>query len=178
LSQVSPEELLLVGKVLRPHGLEGKLRILSYAESEKSFLRPGIVVLKPERGEPREFRVFSIKPHKNVLLVKLKGLDSPEEAERYRGADIFLRKSLLTRRGEDEFYWHEIIGLRVCLKSGEHLGTIREIFQTGSNDIYVVREGEKEILIPAISDVVREIDLASKKMIIEPMEGLLEINEV
>lgn len=167
-----------MGKVLRPHGLEGKLRILSYAESEKSFLRPGTVILKTEGGEPCEYEVSSVKPHKNVLLLKLKGLTSPEEAERYRGAGIYLKKSLVVREREDEFFWHEIIGLRVHLSTGKYIGTVREIFQTGSNDIYVVRGGEKEILIPAIHDVVRGIDLVGKKMIIFPMEGLLDINEV
>jgi len=178
LNEVSPEELLLVGKVLRPHGLEGKLRILSYAESPKSFLRPGTVILKTEKGVSREFRVSSVKPHKNVLLLKLEDLNSPEEAEEYRGAGIYIRKSLLVRDGEDEFFWHEIIGLQVYLNSGEYVGEIREIFRTGSNDIYVARKGGKETLIPAIHDVVQEIDLVARKMIINPLEGLLDINEV
>jgi len=178
LTGLSPEELLLVGSVLRPHGLKGFLRIRSYAQSEKTFLNAGALFLKTTSGETREHAVLSISPHQSIFLLKLKGLESLEEAETYRGAAIFIRKGALTRESDEEFFWHEIIGLEVYLTSGEYLGTIREVFPTGSNDVFVVREEGVEILIPAIHDVVREIDLDRRRMTIEPMEGMLDLNEV
>ena len=178
MGEVSPENLLLMGKVIRPHGLQGLLRIWSYAQSEESFLKGGTVLLKSDSGEIHEYKVLSIRPHKNIFLLKLKGLNSFNDAERFREAEILLCKDALGKKNDHEFFWYELIGLRVYLDTGKYIGTIRHILPTGSNDIYVVQEGEKEILIPAIHDAVKEINLADKKMIISEMEGLLDLNEV
>lgn len=178
MSKVSSENLLLVGKVIRPHGLEGLLRIWSYAQSGGSFLNAGTVFLKSDRQGIREYKALSIKPHKNLFLMELEGLSSLEEAERYRGAEIFIRKDSLIRGSKDEYFWFELIGLDVYLNSGRYIGTLKDILTTGSNDIYVVGKGETEFLIPATHEVVEEIDLRHKKMIISEMEGLLDLNEV
>lgn len=178
MSKVHPENLLLTGKVIRPHGRKGLLRIWPYAQSEKSFLDAGTVFFKLVSGETHGFTVSSVMSHKNIFLMKLRNLNSLEEAEKYRGAEIFIRKDFLRHENEDEYFWHELIGLKVYLNTGRYIGTIRHILPTGSNDIYVVREGETEVLIPAIHDVVEEIDLTNKKMIISEMEGLLDLNEV
>jgi 16S rRNA processing protein RimM len=177
LSTVSSENLLLVGKVIRPHGLDGSLRIRSYAQSAESFLDAGNVFLKSDNDEMCEYKVSSIKPHKSVFLIQLQGLQSLAEAERYRGADILIRKELLEQKGEEEYFWFELIGLEVFLNSGRYLGKLTDIIPTGSNDIYVVKKGGKEVLIPAIHQVVDKIDLENKKIIVSEMEGLLDLNE-
>jgi 16S rRNA processing protein RimM len=177
LSQASSGRLLLIGKVIRPHGKGGLLRIRSYARSEASFLDAGAVFLRPASGETHEFRVTSVNSHKNGLLMRLKNLSSKEEAEEYKGADILIHKDTLVRE-EDEYFWYELLGLKVYLESGDYLGNVSHIIFTGSNDVYVVREGEKEIFIPATHEVVKEIDLENEKMIISAMEGLLDLNEV
>ena len=178
MGNVPPENLLLMGEVIRPHGREGVLRIWSYAHSEKSFLDVGTIFLKSGSGETCEYKVLSVNPHKNIFLMKLKNLNSMEEAEKYRGAEILIKKDSLSDKEEDEHFWHELIGLRVHLNTGKYIGTIEHILQTGSNDIYVVRKGEKEVLIPAIHDVVEEIDLKNNRIIVSEMEGLLDLNEV
>ena len=178
MSKASSENLLLVGKVLRPHGLEGLLRILAYVQSEESFLNTGIVFLKSGQQEVIEYHVLSVKPYKNVFLMKLDGLNSLEEAERFRGAEILISKDSLRCENDDEYFWFDLIGLKVYLNTGRYIGTLKEVLTTGSNDIYIVRQGEKEVLIPAIHEVVEEIDLNNKKMIISEMEGLLDLNEV
>lgn len=178
MSQVSTDDLLLVGKVARPHGIDGWLRILSFAQSGETFLRSGTVFIGAGPGETRSYVVSSIKPHKNVFLLKLKGVDSFEEAEKHRGAAIFVKKETLPPKTEDEYYWYELIGLRVHLNTGQDLGTIRQIIPTGSNDVYVVRKGNREYLVPATHDVVKDIDLSQKRMIIEEKEGLFNLNEV
>jgi 16S rRNA processing protein RimM len=177
LGEGFPDNLLLVGKVIRPHGLGGLLRIWSYAESERTFLNSGKVFLSLASGEPREYRVVSVVPHKNALLMRLEGLSTLNEAESCRNAAILIEKTGLEREGEGEYFWHELIGLEVYLNTGEFIGTVKRIFATGSNDIYVVQKEKKEVLIPAIHDVVQEVDLAGKRMIISEMEGLLDLNE-
>lgn len=172
-----PDNLLLVGKVIGPHGLGGLLRIWSYAESEKTFLSSGKVFLGLASGQTHAYRVLSVVAHKNAFLMKLEGLSTLDEAETYRNAAILIEKIGLSREEEDEYFWHELIGLEVYLNTGESIGTLKHILPTGSNDIYVVQKGEKEVLIPAIHDVVQEIDLDRKTMIISDMEGLLDLNE-
>lgn len=178
MKRVSPEDLLLVGSVMRPHGLRGLLRIRSYARSEASFLNAGTVFLKTVSGETHEHAVLSISPHQSIFLLTLKGLDSLEEAEKYRDADVFIRKDSLVRESDEDYFWYEIIGMQVYLKSGDYIGTITRVIPTGSNDVYVVRKEGAEILIPGIHEVVQEIDPEGKKMIIDAMEGMLDLNEV
>lgn len=177
MTQVSPGSLLLVGKVMRPHGLEGVLRISSYADSERSFLDSGSVFLRSVSGEIREYPVKAVRPHKKNFLMQLEGLTSIDQAEEYRGAEILIRRDTLVRE-EDEYFWFELLGLKVYLDTGEYLGTISQIIPTASNDIYVVKKGSREILVPATYEIVHEIDPENGRMIISKMEGLFDLNEV
>jgi 16S rRNA processing protein RimM len=124
------------------------------------------------------YAVLAIKPQGKVLLMQLKGLTAVEDAEAYRGAAVYISKESLRREGGDEYFWYEILGLRVFLDTGEYLGCVSEIIPTGGNDIYIVRKGKAEIHIPAVHDVVKEIDTEGRRLVISPMEGLLEVNEV
>lgn len=179
MNGASSENLLLIGKVIRPHGLNGLLRIHSYAVSPETFLTAGIVLLKTEQSGLSEYKVISINSHRNAYLMKLEGVSSLEDAERYRGAELFIRKDTLKREGADEYFWFELIGIKVFLDSGRFLGTLREIIDTGSNDIFVVKEGDNEFLIPALHGIVLKIDPGNKRMIIAGnIDGLLDIDEV
>ncbi len=178
MQNISPEDLLLVGKVIRPHGLAGLLRIWSYADSEESFTDAETVFLEPLAGGYHPFEIEAIRPHKNFYLMKLYGLTSLEQTEAYRGAGIYIRKPAHEAEEEGTYFWHELIGLGVYLCTGEYVGELKHIFPTGGNDIYVVQKDEKEVLIPAIHDVIKEIDLENRRMVIFEMEGLLDLNEV
>jgi 16S rRNA processing protein RimM len=168
---------LLLGKVTRPHGRDNLLRIRSFAISETSFLNAGKVFLRPVSGEIHEFKVISVRPHQNIYLMLLEGLCSRDEADKYRDAEIYIDKESLTRE-EEEYFWYELLGLDVYMNTGEYLGSVSQIISAASNDIYVVKEKDKEIFIPATHEVVRKIDLENQKMIISAMEGLLDLNEV
>jgi 16S rRNA processing protein RimM len=176
LTNIPTKDLVQLGEVSRPHGLEGLLRIWSYAQSEDSFLRAGTVFLNMDQKEPQEYKVLSVKRHKNILLMQLEGLTSRYEAERFRGAGVFIKKETLQREDEDDYFWFELIGLNVYLDTGKHIGTLEDIIPTNSNDIYIVRQEDKEYLIPATHDMVKEIDLVKKCMIVMEREGLLDIN--
>lgn len=174
MSEVASGNLLLLGKVIRPHGLTGLLRIKSYAQSEDSFLNPEIIYLKTTSGETHEHRIESLKPHKTIFLMKLREINSIKEAEYYSGSEILIGREFLSPKSEGEYFFYELIGLEVYLDRGEYIGTIKDVISTRSNDVYVVRDGEREVLIPAIQEVVQEIDLTNRKMIITEMEGLLD----
>jgi 16S rRNA processing protein RimM len=104
----------------------------------------------------------------------LDGVDSRSAAESLRGARILVPAADLPPAAPDEFYWHEIAGYRVETTGGRALGTIAEVFATGLNDVWVVREGEREHLIPVIADVVRAIHRTERRVVIEPLPGLLD----
>jgi len=178
LNSVSSEKLLLVGKVIKPHGFKGLLRVWSYARTIDSFLHSGTVFIKQDNQEPVEYPVLDVKPHKNIFLMRVKGIDTFEKADNLRGADIIVEKDHLTRNSDDEYYWFELIDLKVYLDTGKYLGSIKEIIPTGSNDVYVVKQNDSEFLIPAIHEVVKKIDLAKGEMIVSAMDGLLDLNEV
>jgi 16S rRNA processing protein RimM len=175
LSKKGLRDLILIGYVIRAHGLTGLLRIVSYAQSKETFLQAGSVFLKTGRNEMHEAKVVSIQPHRSWYLLRLLGLDSVEQVEIFEGAEILIRKNSLAKTDEDEFFWYELLGLEVYLTTGEFLGVLKEIFPTGSNDVYVVENQGKEFLIPAIFQVVKEIDIPRNRMVISPMEGLLDL---
>ncbi len=171
-----PENLLLIGKVVRPHGIRGELKIESYSESPSTFSKGRRLYFYTREGELEEKELISVRPHKKFFLIKVKDINDRNKAEEYRNVKIYIEKSILEKE-EGEYFWYELIGLDVYLVSGEYIGKIENILPTGSNDVYIVGKEEKEYLIPAIEDVVKEIDIERKKMIIEPLEGLLELAE-
>jgi 16S rRNA processing protein RimM len=176
--KVSSEALLLVGKVIKPHGVKGLLSVWSYARTIESFFYSDTVFFKLEHQEPIKYTVLDVSPHKNAFLMRLKGVESFEDANILRGSDILIDKKLLKKRSEDEYYWFELINMKVYLDSGKYLGDIKEIIPTGSNDVFVVRQDDSEFLIPAIHDVIEKVDLNKGEMIIRAIDGLLELNEV
>jgi len=177
LNSGSSDKLLVLGKVIRPHGLEGLLRVWSYASSEASLIDAGKIYLRPVSGKLHGYRVLSVRPHKNILLMNLEGVNSIDQAEELRGAEVLAEYAAITRE-EGEYLWHELIGLKVFLDTGDYLGAISQIIPAGSNEIYVVGTGEKAIFLPATHEVVKEIDLEKGKMTVSAMEGLLDLNEV
>ena len=107
--------------------------------------------------------------------MRLSGVNSIDQATALRGSEILIRKDSL-KKNQDEFFWYELLGLHVYLTTGEYLGVLKEIFPTGSNDVYVVKNRGREVLIPAIHQVIKEIDIPRKKMSISPLKGLLDIS--
>jgi len=169
--------LLLVGRVLRPHGLDGLLRVRSYARSLSSFGEVSEVFLRPVSRGIRAHKISSANPHKNIVLMKFEGVNSLEEAEKFREAEVWVSAEAIPRE-EGEYFWHELIGLKVFHNRGAYIGDISRIIPAGDNEIYVVGRGKGEIFVPATYEVVKEIDLEKGTMTISPMEGLLDLNEV
>jgi 16S rRNA processing protein RimM len=175
LSKIDLTDLVLIGRVIRPHGLTGLLRIVSYAQSKETFLKTGSVLLNKGQNEFHEKKVVSIRSHGSAYLLRLLGLNSIDQAEVFRGAEILIKKDFLSKKDEDEFFWYELIGLKVYLTTGQYLGVLKEIFPTGSNDVYVVGNQGREFLIPAIHQIVKEINIPQKRMVISPVAGLLDL---
>ena len=123
----------------------------------------------------KEVVVESYRTHKNNLLVKFEGIDTVEEAEKFKNLQIKIDSENIEELEENEFYFHEIIGCEVFDEKGQSLGEVVEILTPGANDVWVIKsQNGKEILIPYIEDVVKKIDIENKRIDIEVMEGLID----
>ncbi len=127
-------------------------------------------------GPGRSYTVTSVRPHAPCILVKLQGVDSLAQAQALREALVLVEETQLAPLQEGEFYYCQVIGLKVRTQAGEELGTIVQAFFSGGHDVWVVRHGKEEYLIPVTEEIVRSIDLPSGQAIIEPLAGLLEAN--
>jgi len=125
-----------------------------------------------EKGSFKKYTIVKDHPHSKCNVITLAECDSRTKAEELRNSGIYIEKKELPELEEGEYYSYQLIGIKVKTTDGEYLGDIAEILSTGSNDVYVVRDGEKEILIPAIEDVIEEIDLEGKIIRVKLIEGL------
>jgi 16S rRNA processing protein RimM len=163
-----------VAYVVGAHALRGLLRVRPHQPPAPS-IAPGRTVLVDHAGTRRAMRVRSTAPHgRGLLLVSLEGVDDRTAAEALAGAVVLVEATALPPAGEGEFYYHEVVGFAVDTVGGDRLGAIASTFSTGPNDVWVVRDGEREYLIPVIADVVRSIDRARRRVLIDPLPGLLE----
>lgn len=169
------DTLITVGKITGTHGVRGLLKVYSYSGNFDSLLSVSTVILKSPGGESREFEVKSASPHAGKLIFGLKGFDDINQVLDLVGSEICLPRNQLPEPGEDEYYWCDLLGLEVATTDGTVLGSIVDIFETGSNDVYVVRGGKKEYLIPAVASVISSVDLEGGRMLVTPLEGLLEL---
>ena len=164
--------LLSVGKIVGTHGIKGDLKVFPYAESIDLF-DPGRELVLSREGEPiATFRIASARPHKRVVLLALEGIASIEAAKEWTGCELCIDKASLPQPEDGGYYWHEIVGLEAFTLDNRRLGRVEAIIPTGSNDVYVVRDGEKEVLIPAIDSVVVDIDLKEKVLRVDVPDGL------
>jgi 16S rRNA processing protein RimM len=121
------------------------------------------------------FPVSGVRANGKKILLALKGFDSINQVEHLVGRDVCVRREQLPALDDGEYYWHDLLGLSVVTTAGEPLGQLQDIFATGSNDVYVVQHGRREYMIPALADVVVQIDLDQRIMTICPYEGLLDL---
>ncbi|MFH1146980.1 MAG: ribosome maturation factor RimM [Pseudomonadota bacterium] len=169
--------LVLVGRIVGAHGVKGIVKALSYTESIDSFKAFKTILLTDERGHVQEHSLESSTGKGKTVLLTLSGILCRSEAESVVGTDLYIYPELREKL-DGEYFWDEIMGLSVQTEDGTVLGKIASVIPTGANDVYVVHGDSKEYLIPAVEDVVLDIDLLRGVMTIRPLEGLLNINEI
>ncbi len=163
---------VLIGEIVGVHGLKGTSRVRSYAES-LSLYKPGSCILVREKdGRENKREIQWVKSHTGTALISFKGIADRGQAEALIGANLFIRNEALPDLAEDTHYWMDLIGIEVYTAEEEYLGRIESIIETGSNDVYVVKDNKKEVLIPALASVVLDIDIRCKRMQVELPEGL------
>ena len=166
------DALIPIGKVVGTHGIKGYLKVSSYAESADSF-SPGTQLALRREGAPVVILgIESARPHKHGMLLALEGIASIDAAKELVGYDLCIDKATLPELESGNYYWHQIIGLEVFTVNDRRLGRVVSILPTGSNDVYVVRDGKKEVLIPAIDSVVVDINQTHGVLRVDLPEGL------
>ncbi len=162
-------EFVSVGRILAPWGTKGDLKIEVMTDFPTRFA-PGRRVYV----DGRPLAVERSRPHKENLIVKLATIDTRKAAERLHGRLLEVTHSEVYPLPEGEYYRFELIGLEVCTTEGAPLGEIADILITGSNDVFVVRKDGNEVLIPAIEDVIKSVDIKKGRLVVELISGLLE----
>jgi 16S rRNA processing protein RimM len=169
------DELIPVGKIIGTHGIKGLLKVFSYSGNINSLQAAKTAFLKEKDGTICEYAVKSVSAHAGGFIIGLDAFSDINQVLFMKGSEVCLKRKQLPVPDEDEYYWRDLIGLAVQTDQGLEIGTLVDIFETGSCDIYVVRGSSKEYLIPAIADVIAHIDIPGKKMIITPLDGLLDL---
>ena len=165
-------QYLVIGQVLKPWGYRGDVKVQILTDFPQRLTRLKTVYLG---SDARAIQVERARLHSGFATLKLSGYDTPEAAAKLRGQVVQIPAAEAAPLGKGQYFHHQIIGLQVVTTEGEALGVVKEILETGANDVYVVERGDQhEILLPAIKDVVQEIDLKNRRMVVRLLPGLVE----
>lgn len=167
--------LVPVGKIVRAHGVRGGVKLYAYGESlwlqqagAKLFLQPA------SQSRRSELTLARVRPQGKFLLAEFKELTSMDLAQDVVGEELFLPQDCLPPTTDDEYYHYQLIGLRVVTTEGKELGILRGIIETPGDDVYVLEHQGKEVLIPAVGEVICQVDLEQGQMVVDPPEGLID----
>ncbi|UAA40120.1 ribosome maturation factor RimM [Paraneptunicella aestuarii] len=164
---------IVVGKIGAPHGIRGWVRINSYTEELEGIFNysPWLISVQ---GEVKEYKVTSWKLQNKSVVAKLEGIDSRNDIELLKNADIEVSVEQLPELQDDDYYWRDLIGLNVVTESGYDMGTVEQLFETGANDVMMVKAnmndayGAKQRMIPYLYDqVIKKVDLQAKSIIVD-----------
>jgi 16S rRNA processing protein RimM len=169
------EELIPVGKIIGTHGIRGQMKLHSYSGNFDSLSAVSSIVLKKPDGTLHEFTINDAKANNGKFIISLTEFTDINSVEPIIGSELCIKRCNLPEPDDDEYYWCDLIGLQVYTNDDVLLGSVVDIFETGSSDIYVVRDGAREYLIPAIGDVIKTIDLDGGRIIVTPLDGLLDL---
>jgi 16S rRNA processing protein RimM len=166
--------LITIGKAVKPFGVKGEMKIEPLTDFPERFKDLNRVHLVSPAGKEIVCEVKSVRYAGEMPLLVFNGYDSPEKAKALNGWLVKVPDEEASPLPDGHYYWYELIGMEVCSENGEKLGTIVDIFETGSNDVYVMKRGRKEVYLPATKEVIKQIDRKAKQMVIHLMDGLME----
>lgn len=167
-------ELVTIGKIIKPFGIKGEVRVQSLTDVPGRWEGVEEVVLVPSSGRRRELKIRWVRYDGRSHIVAFEGLSSPEDAAVLRGAWIKVPRTEVPRLPEGQFYEFELIGLTVKDEEGHVLGEIGDVVDTGAHHVVVVQGPLREILLPATHEAIASIDLAAGTMVVRRVEGLVE----
>ena len=168
------ENLLQVGVITSTHGIRGEVKVFPTTDDPNRFRKLKQVILDTGK-EQLDMEIASVKFFKNQVIVKFKGIDDINDVEKYRKAGLYVTRENAVPLGENEYFIADLIGLRVISDEEEELGVIDDVLQTGANDVYIVKkEQTPDLLIPAIKDCIKNVNIEEGTMVVHLLPGLRE----
>lgn len=167
------EDLLKVGVITTTHGVRGEVKVFPTTDEAERFLELDYVLLDTGR-ELRKLEIQNVKFFKNLAILKFKGIDNINDIEMYRGRDLWIPREEGQELEEGEYYVADLIGMNVLLEDGTVFGTLKDVMETGANDVYVIDTKDRgEVLLPAIRECILDVNVEESTMTVHLMKGLL-----
>lgn len=164
---------LQVGVITQTHGIRGEVKVFPTTDDADRFKKLKEVILDNEK-ERLIMKIEGVKFFKQYVILKFKGYDSINDIEKYKGARLLVPREKALKLQKDEYFIADLIGLHVVTEDGEAFGILKDVLETGANDVYVVEtEEKKEVLLPAIKECIQDIDMEKAVITVHIMEGLL-----
>jgi 16S rRNA processing protein RimM len=169
-----PDGIVALGEIVTTHGIAGWLKLNPYnSESPLLSTVSDVILVQDETHTP--VQVESARPHRRQILLKLRGIDDIESARRCVGSTLSVPEEAFATPAPGQYYHYQVIGLEVFDTNGARIGTLKEIWSTPASELYVVAGVDKEHLIPAVKEIIAEVDLAAGRMIVDLPAGLLDL---
>ena len=167
------EEYFEIGQIVNTSGLKGIIKVKPFTDDIQKFNNFKTIYISI-KNSLKEFEIEQVRINKNMVFLKLKGIDTVEEAENYRNFYLKVKRDKDEKLEKDSYYIVDIIGCKVYTDENKELGTVTDVFSTGSNDVYVAQnELGKQILLPAIKEVIKNVDVKNKTITVHLLEGLI-----
>lgn len=167
------ENFLEIGQIVNSYGLKGQMKIVPFTDDITRYSDLKTIYIEINK-QLKEYKIEQVKYHKNNVLIKLEGIDDINDTEQFKNCFVKVDRRNAVKLPEDTYFIVDLIGLEVFTEENVLLGKIVDVFPTGSNDVYVVKdELGKQILLPAISEVIKNVDIPNKKMIVNLIKGLV-----
>lgn len=168
------EEWIVVGEFVGPFGIHGEIKLRPLTDFPERFERTPTIYIG-DKHVP--YRVEQAHTHKQLVLLRLAGITDVDAAEQLRGEQVWIPSSELTPLQEDQFYLHDVVGLRVQHVNGRPLGVVTDVVSTGASELFVIRDPQgNEVLLPVVKSFVKQIDLAQGVILVDPIPGLFDEN--
>ena len=168
------EKYFEIGQIVNTSGLKGVIKVKPFTDDIAKFNDLETIYISVKK-ELKEFKIEQVRFSKNMVFLKLEGIDTIEGAEKYRNLYLKIKRDKDEKLDKDTYYIVDILGCKVYTDEQKELGIVDDVFETGSNDVYVVKdETGKQVLLPAIKEVIKNIDIENKTIIVHLLEGLIQ----
>ena len=167
------EDMLQVGVITQTHGVRGEVKVFPTTDDVNRFKKLKQVILDTGK-ETMPLEIQSVKFFKQFVILKFKGIDNINDIEKYKRCSLYVTREHAVALEEDEYFIADMIGMEVCTEDGNIFGTLKDVIETGANDVYVIENaGHGEVLVPAIKECIRSVDIEKGQMMIHLMDGLI-----
>ena len=167
------EQLLKVGVISSTHGIRGEVKVFPTTDDPNRFKKLKQIILDTGKGQ-KELEIQGVKFFKQFVILKFKDIDDINDIEKYKGKSLLVDREHAVRLRKNEYFIADMIGLTVYTEDGTEFGTMREVLETGANDVYIIDSLKHgEVLVPAIKQCILDVDIEQRKMVIHLMEGLV-----